>query len=507
MAICRLIALIRRWLSSLEMSDYPAKTWGRVKFHGPTEAYVEALPPVGKSLKLSGFGVENDNGLTRAGTGCVDCADCRTRRTTGQVMAGVQTIIALTGIALCALALVQMSFWAASSIRLRARDRKQFQSSQQSFREEILRLSQPETQTQNNKSWSGFRSFRVDRLKRESFNTTSVWLVPADGKSIASFQPGQHLTFRFAIPGFGKPVTRCYSLSDRPGQNHYRITVKHVEASRPPAKPVASASQFINQSLSLGDIVDIKAPSGSFCLDESSQRPIVMLAGGIGVTPMISMMEYVIAGNQQRMMLLVFGVRHGSDHPFADRLRKLSDSHDSISVVNCYSKPRQDDVRGVDYQVAGFASVEILKHVLPTPDCDYYLCGPPAFMESLYEQLQDWEIPADRIRLEAFGPASIRKTASKDNEQVNDDVEMTPVKFAASDRTVIWEPEMNSLLDLATANDVEIETGCLAGNCQTCQTKVIAGEVSYPDGEPEACDAGHCLPCIARPDGPLELEV
>ena len=424
-------------------------------------------------------------------------------------MAGVQTIIALTGIALCAVALVQMSFWAASSIRLSRRDRKQFHDSLQSFRDEIQRRSQPETRSQNARTWSGFRSFRVARLRRESFNTTSVWLAPADGKPIASFQPGQHLTFRFVIPGFDKPITRCYSLSDRPDQDQYRITVKHVvpATATAPKKPVASVSNFINQSLAPGDTIDVKAPAGSFWLDETSQRPIVMLAGGIGVTPMISMMEHVVASGQQRMMLLVYGVRHGGDHPFAQRLQELANQHDSVNVVNCYSQPRKDDIRGVDYQIAGFASAEILKHVLPSNDCDFYLCGPPAFMESLHGQLLDWEISEDRIRFEAFGPASIRKQAATETGQTDVDGEMTPVKFAVSDRTVIWEPEMNSLLDLAVASEVEIETGCLAGSCQTCQTKIIAGDVRYPDGEPAACDAGHCLPCVARPDGPLELEV
>ncbi len=418
-------------------------------------------------------------------------------------------LFTLGGIALCVMALAQFAFWSSQSLGLIAQNKKQFKLSQELFRKQIeAAANQTLDSPTPDGQWSGFRTFRVSRLIKETNVCTSVYLTPDDGKPIPSFLPGQHLTFKFAIPGEPKPVVRCYSLSDRPDQDFYRISVKAVPA--PPDKPNLTpgrASNFINHVLMEGDKIEVKSPSGHFVLDDKSEAPIVLLGGGIGITPMISIINHLIETNSQRLVLLVYGVRNAADHAFKSHLEQISAAHENLHVVNCYSHPNPTDVEGKDYQIGGFASSNLLKKILPNNQCQFYMCGPPPFMESIYNGLLEWGVPESRIFFEAFGPASIGKK-KKDNKPATQSTEKGPaVKFAISNVEANWESDCDSILEMAEDNDVMIDSGCRAGSCGTCETGLLKGKVRYPENQIVDCPPGKCLVCIAKPDGPIELDV
>ena len=414
-----------------------------------------------------------------------------------------ETVIPAMGIGLCAIALVQLALWSAHSFGGLTLNRKQFRDQSQRFRQQ-LKSTRTRTDDTDKFSWHGFRHFRVSQLVRETKNCTSVYLVPEDGKPIASFKPGQHLTFRFQIPGQIKPVVRCYSLSDGPGKPHYRISVKEMAppADRPELQP-GRASHYINHQLQVGDRIEVKAPAGSFVLNVQSEKPVVLLAGGIGITPLVSMIEYLIQQQSNRLILLAYGVNHSDDHVFKEQLAKISIQQANVHLLTCYSFPNPEDQQGVDFHVAGFVSVDLLRPVLPNNDCEFYLCGPPPFMNSIFTGLIEWGVEESKIRFEAFGPASIGKASKLEQAPVV--TETVSVKFANADVIASWDGSSESLLELAELNQIEIDSGCRAGSCGTCSTELISGRIKYPENQKVNCEAGRCLVCIARPDGPVEL--
>ena len=419
-------------------------------------------------------------------------------------MFGIDTITFYLGIALCAAAVLAVASWTGQTIVSIASARQANNESTRVMREAIRVRTANQPEAKREGEWNGYRDFVVTRLVRECFNTMSVYLTPEDGKPIASFNPGQHITLRFQPKGKSKSLVRCYSLSDRPDQPHYRITVKHVE-DRGENKGPGLVSTIINMNTRVGDRIPIKAPSGQFFLEEDSDETVVLLAGGIGVTPMVSMLEHLIATNSSQSIVLLHGARNGKEQPFKDHLRERAASFPNVHVVNCYSNPNPEDAKGVDYQVQGFVSIDLIQAILPNQQCQFYLCGPPAFMDSVYSGLLEWGVDDSRIRFEQFGPSTIRRPGAKANEVKHD--EPDPVSFVESDEVVLWSSSHESLLELAEAHDIPIESGCRAGSCGTCETAIINGKVRYLNGEEVSCNPGCCLPCIAVPDGPLELEV
>lgn len=418
------------------------------------------------------------------------------------LMFGPETITLCIGIALCAAASLGIASWAGQSMLGIAGSKQAHKESTRTMREMIRLRSENIAQTNSNGAWNGYRGFIVKQLIQESENTVSVYLAPEDGKPIPSFKPGQHITLRFQPKGKVKPLVRCYSLSDAPGKPYYRVSVKHV-AERGEDQGPGLVSTIINYGTRVGNRIPIKAPSGGFFLDEESNDVVVLLAGGIGITPMVSMLNHLMATNPNRPVVLVHGTRNGKEQPFKLHLADCAADNPNIHVVSCYSDPTPEDVKGVDYQVKGFASIDVLKAILPGPECQFYLCGPPAFMQSLHAGLEQWGVDESRVQFEQFGPSTIRKKSA--GHPIASD-EPDPVSFLESGEVAIWGSSVESILELAEANDVYIESGCRAGSCGTCETAIISGKVRYTTGEDVQCNPGCCLPCIAIPDGPLELE-
>jgi ferredoxin-NADP reductase len=417
-------------------------------------------------------------------------------------MFGTSFIITLIGIALCAIALLSVVSWAGQSLILLAGSRQAHEESTRTMRTAIRNRSEPEQTASEVGAWNGYRDFIVAKVVRECIHTTSLYLAPEDGKPIPGFKPGQHITLRFQLEGKAKPFVRCYSLSCGPGKAYYRVSVRHIE-DRGGDKGPGVVSNIINTKSKVGDRIPIKAPSGHFFLDEEAKEVVVLLAGGIGITPMVSMLDHLIQTQSNRSVVLVHGSRNGNEQQFKDWLRECSSKYPNVHVVSCYSQPLPTDVQGIDYQIEGFVTLDLLKALLPNPQCQFYLCGPPPFMDSLYKGLGEWGVEESRINFEQFGPSTIKKSAVGQSEMHD---EPDPVMFCESGEIALWSSSFNSILELAESNDVEIESGCRAGSCGTCETAIAKGKVRYTTADEVNCNPGCCLPCIAIPDGPLELE-
>ena len=353
--------------------------------------------------------------------------------------------------------------------------------------------------------WEGFRKFQVAKLVVEAQDTTSVYLKPHNKKPLPPFLPGQYLTFNFNIPGQKKPVFRCYSLSDCPKDEYYRISVKKCLPPRDkPEAPSGLSSTFVNEVLAEGDIIDVKAPDGGFFLEPHESTPVCLLGGGIGVTPVLSMLKTLAKDNIQRDVFFFYGVRNNVDEGFREEVSKVRNSYANANVNVCYSNPTDENKEGVDYQYNERVSVDLLKRALPTLDMDYYLCGPPPFMNSLVNDLKEAGVPEKQIHFESFGPAYVKKKEPKKEGEAS---EKFNIKFAASGEEKEWDGSHDSLLEFGEDNDIAMSSGCRIGKCGTCVTAIKSGSIEYTSKPDFEVEDGSCLTCISVPKENLELDI
>lgn len=354
--------------------------------------------------------------------------------------------------------------------------------------------------------WEGYRKFRIDRKIMETNDICSFYFMPHDGMPIPEFFPGQYLTFRLNIPGQAQPIIRCYSLSDSPRRGaYYRCTIKRLPPPRDkPDAPPGLASTFFH-GLNEGDLVDVRAPSGNFYLDEKSSRPVVLIGGGVGLTPVVSMLNRLCETASRREVWFFYGVRHRGEHAMYDHLQDIANRHSNVRITVCYSDPSETCVEHRDFHVKGWVDVNLMKRMLPSNNYEFFICGPPPMMETITRGLGEWGVPEADIHFEAFGPATVKRQAPV-TAPIAPAGAVFKLSFARSGRTVDWSETNGSILDTAEKLGIQMSSGCRAGNCGTCETAVREGAVAYLLDSGFKPKAGSCLPCIAVPQGDVALD-
>jgi ferredoxin-NADP reductase len=356
--------------------------------------------------------------------------------------------------------------------------------------------------------WNGVRKFSVAKKIRQCDDVFAFYLKPHDGRPLPAFKPGQYLTFQLALPGRDKPLIRCYSLSESSYEkDYYRVTIKREKP--PPGRldiPPGAASTYFTEVVKEGDILNVRAPTGQFCLDMARNTPVVLMAGGVGVTPMLCMAKAIAAGGSKREAWFFFGVRSGCEHIHKEELEKLAAQHENIHLHVCYSKPDPNDVKGRDYQHEGRVCIELLKELLPSSNFEYFLCGSGPFMKSLTDGLEAWGVPESDVHFEAFGPATVKKKAGAPTPQETDLLSRITISFARSNKTVRWSPTAQNLLEFAAEQGVKIDSGCCAGSCGSCAVAIKSGGVTYIKQPSAQLEDGTCLTCICRPKDNLVLD-
>ena len=354
-------------------------------------------------------------------------------------------------------------------------------------------------------AWNGFRKFKIISKVKETDDITSFYLSPHDGRELPGFLPGQFLTFQIPVPNQAQPVIRCYSLSDSPfHSDRYRVSIKRVPAPRDnPSAPPGLISTHFHDVLNENDIVDVKAPSGHFSMSMTKSSPVVLLAGGVGITPLLSMLNAITEMASQREVWFFLGVRNKKEHVMKEHLEMVARENENVRLNVFYSAPAETDVLSEDYHVKGRVNVENIKTILPSSNFDFYICAPPPMVKDLRKDLADWGVPKKNIHFEAFGPATVKgckaDTGKGDSAKID-------IQFEKSGKTLTWDSKAASLLDFAEANGVPIDSGCRAGNCGTCLTAIKSGKVELvgePGSKPEE---GSCLACISVPKENLTLD-
>ncbi|MEO5714052.1 MAG: 2Fe-2S iron-sulfur cluster-binding protein [Luteolibacter sp.] len=372
---------------------------------------------------------------------------------------------------------------------------------------EILNLKAQEAPES---AWNGYRKFTVSRKVEECEDTYSFYLTPHNGRPLPPFKPGQYLTFELHPPNAAKPLVRCYSLSDGSLSNdHYRVTIKRaLPPADEPGIPPGIVSSYFSDHVKEGDILNVKAPSGRFFLDTEVDRPVVLISGGIGITPMLAIARLLTHIKDNREIYFFFGCRNSVDHMFRDEVIELQKANPNMRLHICYSRPLGEDVRGEAYSHEGRVTVDLMKQILPSSNYEYYLCGPGPFMDTLVHGLYEWGVPKKDVKFEAFGPATV-KSGPKEPKATSEpaDQAVIPIEFARSGKTLQWDSEMENLLEFAEKNGITtIEGGCRAGSCGSCLVAIKQGEVEYILEPSAAPEDGSCLSCISRPRGKMVID-
>lgn len=248
--------------------------------------------------------------------------------------------------------------------------------------------------------WVGWRDFVVRDKRAESSVITSFVLEPVDGAAVPKFEPGQYTSVAVDVPALGLQQIRQYSLSDLPNGRSYRISVKRESGG---TQPPGYVSCLLHDHVQVGNHVKLAAPYGSFHIDVDAKTPIVLISGGVGLTPMVSMLKRAIQ-DPQRQVVFVHGARNSEVHAMRDKLRETARKHANFTSIVFYDAPLENDVQGRDYDHAGLVDVGAIQAVILLPDADYYICGPIPFMRMQHDALKGLGIPEARIHYEVFGP-------------------------------------------------------------------------------------------------------
>jgi ferredoxin-NADP reductase/MOSC domain-containing protein YiiM len=372
---------------------------------------------------------------------------------------------------------------------------------QQSFRD-LLDGTQPGAPPVGvEPGWPGFRRLRVTDLVPESSTVTSVYLSAEDGEALPLPQAGQYLTVRATGAGDPPPV-RSYSLSSSPATDAYRISVKR--------EPHGVVSAYLHSHLQPGSVLEVAAPRGEFLLTDDSS-PVLLISAGIGVTPVLAMLQQLTATKSARDVWWIHTARDATQHAFADeahrQLQSLSRVHECIFYTSTAEPPPAAPA------IAGRPTLAALTALGLPADATAYICGPAAFMADMSDALTALGITPDRLHTELFGALPAINPGITDVRHVTPHQPPGPpgtgpqITFARSGLTVRWSDQARSLLELADSCDVPTRYSCRTGVCHTCVTPVLSGDVSYHPTPLEMPGRDEALVCCAQPASDVVLDL
>ena len=338
------------------------------------------------------------------------------------------------------------------------------------------------------------RPLRVTSIVRETDDAVSIVLTELDGSPIA-FEAGQFLTLELEIDG--KRLRRAYSLSTSPRSGTSAITVKRIDGGR--------ASSFLCESLREGDVLRALGPSGSFLLPrERAPRHLVMIAGGSGITPLVSLAETALESRPELAITLVYGNRRPRDVIFGARLDALAARHgERFELVHVLAEPEPGwiGLRGLlDRATLG----ELLGALRDRGPRLYYLCGPAAMMDAAKAELAARGVPLEDVREERF-----RSPADAPDAPLPNETFVAHVRVRGRENVVPVAPG-RTLLEAGLAAGVRLPFSCAMGGCGACKVRLVGGTVHVAEPTcltPEERAVGYVLACSARPTSPVTIEV
>lgn len=351
------------------------------------------------------------------------------------------------------------------------------------------------------RGWAGARAFRVTALKMQAHGVLGIDIEDAHGAQLPDYLPGQHLIVRLDRGGATAPLARAYSLTGAAqvrGRRGYSIAVRRHQGRTPQGEPFEGrVSGFLHNQLKVGDIVEFGSPAGSFVLPRVSPQPVVMVAGGVGITPFMSLLESLAGSTGRPELWLYCANRNSETHAFRQRIVELAQAMPQLKIVNHYDAPLPQDELGMDFDSSASISAAVIDPTLIARRARFYLCGPEPMMNAVRGGLIELGVPAFDIFSEVFrSPAEMPVGTLQDCK----------VSFSRSGRPELaWTPECGTLLQFGEAIGLQMASGCRVGQCESCAVRLVSGRVMHLSGqEPE--DPSMCLACQAVPIGDVVLD-
>lgn len=359
-------------------------------------------------------------------------------------------------------------------------------------RREVQRLAQ---------TW---RPYRVNRIVDESSVIRSFYLTPADGQAVAPFLAGQHLPIRLKTIAGGE-LHRTYTISQAPSDEGLRLSVKREGA----------ASSHLHDQLREGDVIEALGPRGQFTIDAALRRPAVLIGAGVGITPMVAFARHIVTegfrNRRTRPLHLIQVARDNRLRAFGNELFSLEQRAKGAMKLHVVLDENDSAPEGA---LKGPLTIDVLKSLLPFDDHEFFLCGPPGFMQALYDGLRDLGVRDGRIQAEAFGPSSLKRRpdgATAAPPPTTPPAKQATVTFMRSGDTAEWTPERGTLLEFAEGKGLNPPFSCRAGHCGSCATRMTAGRVTYTEPTAWRPADGEVLLCCAVPaagsDERIELDL
>jgi anaerobic selenocysteine-containing dehydrogenase/ferredoxin-NADP reductase len=338
--------------------------------------------------------------------------------------------------------------------------------------------------------WVGRTPVLVADVVNESVDAVSLHLVRSDSSPLPDFGPGQHVIVHIdRLESQAETGSRTYSLSGTAtATDSYRITVRAE----------GMISDHLVRQLRRGDTVGIEAPSGRFRLPLEPDLPVVLIAGGVGITPFMSYLETLRDSQPEAEVHLLYASRDGRHHIFGERLRELAEEMPGLSLTVHFTRPTGQDRPGVDFDVAGRITGDHVAQRVIDQRARFYLCASNQMMADLRRSLEARGVPPFDIFEERFTSPAPTWVPDPDARHT--------VVFARSQRSATWQADDGSLLDFAERHGVPIPGGCRAGQCESCAVPVVSGSTRYfvPDADPG--DEARCVTCQAAPTSELVLD-
>jgi ferredoxin-NADP reductase/DMSO/TMAO reductase YedYZ heme-binding membrane subunit len=343
--------------------------------------------------------------------------------------------------------------------------------------------------------WKG--RLKVARVFNETPDVRTFRLTAPDGKPIPfDYQPGQYLNLALMIDG--KRVNRSYTIASSPSRNgSVEVTVKREEKG--------VSSRHLHDRVHEGDELDVSAPSGKFWFAGMDEPAIVLIGGGVGITPLMSVVRYLTDHAWPGDIYLIYSVRSEADIIFKDELNTLARRFPNLHLTITLSRADGTAWKGP----RGRITPELLKEAVPKLSTRLvHLCGPDTMMDPVREMLRGLGVPDDRIKVEKFeSPKPMPETGGA-AEPVETPASESSVTFTRSGKMVPADGRV--ILELAEDAGLEIPFDCRSGICGTCKVQLTAGRVQMETRDALSKGeemAGTILACQARPVGDVSLDV
>lgn len=359
---------------------------------------------------------------------------------------------------------------------------------------------------ENREVW---QKYKVVKTRDESSVIRSFSLQPSDGAALVDFKAGQHLTIRTKDSVSSTTLVRNYTVSSAPGDTAFRISVKREDTG--------TLSPHLHSSLQLGTEIDILAPRGGFVFDPQEKRPAVLIAAGVGITPMISMAEdaanELVRARYQRELTVIHAASSSTERAFYDEFTSLAaESQGQLRYISLLKHVTSTERIGTDYSSTARIDADLLRCWLSLTDYDFYLCGPAAFMQEVYDTLREIGVRNKRIFAESFGPAALTRDCDIPTHEppLIAEADSAQVRFACTGTEHTWSKGEETLLGFAERHDIEAPFSCRSGSCGSCATKLNAGAVAYRTQPTASIEPGEVLLCCAVPaqnSPPIELDL